>query len=40
MKSYWLYSIPTWLSGTLTVVAFVAFGLASLLPHSRLGATP
>src|ERR1700761_3390663 len=30
MKIYWLYSIPTWLSGTLTVVAFVAFGLAGL----------
>jgi hypothetical protein len=30
MKLYWLYSVPTWLSGTLTVVAFVAFGLAGL----------
>jgi hypothetical protein len=30
MKIYWLYSIPTWLSGILTVVAFVAFGLAGL----------
>ena len=30
MKIYWLYSIPTWLSGTLTVAAFVAFGFAGL----------
>ena len=30
MKTDWLYSVPTWLSGTLTVVAFVAFGLAGL----------
>lgn len=30
MKIYWLYDLPTWVSGTLTVVAFVAFGLAGL----------
>jgi hypothetical protein len=30
MKIYWLYNVPTWLSGTLTVVAFAAFGLAGL----------
>ncbi|MGA8731548.1 MAG: hypothetical protein WB608_22505, partial [Terracidiphilus sp.] len=30
MKIYWLYSVPTWLSGTLTIAAFVAFGLAGL----------
>lgn len=30
MKIYWLYSIPTWFSGALTVIAFVAFGLAGL----------
>src|SRR5450755_2296987 len=30
MKTDWLYNVPTWLSGTLTVVAFVAFGLAGL----------
>ena len=30
MKIYWLYSVPSWLSCTLTVAAFVAFGLAGL----------
>ena len=30
MKTDWLYSVPTWLFGTLTVVVFVAFGLAGL----------
>jgi hypothetical protein len=30
MKMYWLYDLPTWLSGSLIVVAFVAFGLAGL----------
>jgi hypothetical protein len=30
MRISWLYSIPTWVSGTLTVVAFVGFGLAGL----------
>ena len=30
MKLYWLYDLPTWLSCSLTVVAFVAFGLAGL----------
>ena len=27
---YWLYNLPTWLFGTLVLVAFVAFGLAGL----------
>lgn len=27
---YWLYDLPTWLFGTLTVVVFVALGLAGL----------
>jgi hypothetical protein len=27
---YWLYDLPTWLFGTLTVGVFVAFGLAGL----------
>jgi hypothetical protein len=27
---YWLYDLPTWLFGTLTLVVFVAFGLAGL----------
>jgi membrane protein implicated in regulation of membrane protease activity len=30
MKIYWLYEIPEWLFGTLTVAVFVAFGLAGL----------
>ena len=27
---YWLYDLPTWLFGTLTVGVFVAFGLGGL----------
>jgi hypothetical protein len=27
---YWLYDLPTWLFGALTLVVFVAFGLAGL----------
>ena len=30
MTMYWVYDLPTWLFGTLTVVLFVAFGLAGL----------
>ena len=30
MKIYWIYEIPEWLFGTLTVAVFVAFGLAGL----------
>jgi Protein of unknown function (DUF4239) len=35
MKMYWLYDVPTWVSGALTVVAFVAFGLAGLYLSRR-----
>ena len=35
MKIYWLYNLPTCLSGTLTVIAFVAFGLAGLYLFRR-----
>ena len=35
MKIYWLYSLPTWFSGTLTVIAFVAFGLGGLYLSRR-----
>ena len=30
MKMYWVYDLPNWLFGTLTVGVFVAFGLAGL----------
>lgn len=30
MTLYWVSDLPTWLFGTLTVVVFVAFGLAGL----------
>ena len=30
MKMYWVYDLPNWLFGTLTVVVFVAIGLAGL----------
>ena len=30
MNMYWLYDLPTWLFGTLTVAVFVALGLAGL----------
>jgi hypothetical protein len=30
MKMYWLYDLPTWIFGTLTVAVFVVFGLAGL----------
>lgn len=30
MSMYWVYDLPTWLFGALSVVVFVAFGLAGL----------
>ena len=30
MSLYWVYDLPTWLFGVLTVIVFVAFGLAGL----------
>ena len=30
MTMYWVYDLPTWLFGTLSVIVFVAFGLAGL----------
>ena len=30
MRMYWVYDLPNWLFGTLTVVVFVAIGLAGL----------
>jgi len=30
MTMHWVYDLPTWLFGTLTVIVFVAFGLAGL----------
>ena len=30
MTMYWVYDLPTWLFGALTVVVFVTFGLAGL----------
>jgi Protein of unknown function (DUF4239) len=30
MTMYWVYDLPTWLFGALTVIVFVTFGLASL----------
>jgi hypothetical protein len=30
MSLYWVYDLPTWLFGVLTVILFVAFGLAGL----------
>jgi len=30
MTMYWVYDLPTWLFGTVTVIGFVAFGLAGL----------
>lgn len=30
MTMYWVYDLPTWLFGTLSVVVFAAFGLAGL----------
>ena len=30
MCFYWIYDLPTWLFGVLTVIVFVAFGLAGL----------
>ncbi len=30
MSFYWIYDLPTWLLGVLTVTVFVAFGLAGL----------
>jgi hypothetical protein len=30
MKMYWLYDLPIWIFGTLTLAVFVVFGLAGL----------
>ena len=30
MSFYWIYDLPTWLFGVLTVIVFVVFGLAGL----------
>jgi hypothetical protein len=30
MKMYWVYDLPNWLFGSLTLVVFVAFGLVGL----------
>ena len=30
MSFYWIYDLPTWLFGILTVIVIVAFGLAGL----------
>jgi hypothetical protein len=36
MKYFWIYDLPNWLFGTLTVVAFSAFTMAGLLVSRRL----
>jgi len=35
MTMYWVYDLPTWVFGTLTVIVFVAFGLAGLFLFRR-----
>ena len=40
MHMYWVYDLPNWLFGVLTVLVFVGLGLAGLFHHTRLGAAP
>ena len=35
MNMYWVYELPNWLFGVLTIAAFVAFGLGGLAATRR-----